>query len=429
MRCRFLKSPGMLLLCLVSWTLFSCRSTTRSARESGALDARTTEAQSQGDSSVDVVTRDAASFTVFTSDAASHQADASSIDATQRPDASSTTSPTSTVDPRFAVEGSLNLEPEGLLPMPYGNGQVQNLQATNEWLYFSGRINRGTYPEAEAVDGMGVFRMKKQPEARPEALFAANVSTFYYRYHWDGARMYYLDWERLRVWEETQAGVLPTFTDVTLDASYDFLAGDDDSVFAYANNCTRIVRIEKATLTTTVWQPPNAFAAGGTWGLTSAGKTIYCTGLQESGKAVVYVIDKATSTIKELAITHAGNSNHLFMAPGFIEEGNLLQIIEPFYFGKLDLTNGTITTLASNPGGWSTLPIHRDTGTPYVYIVGIENVWRLNRTDNTFVPLVNHNMNIAGRSSLDQNYVYYVTGYDSTYRPKDFVGIVRLEKP
>jgi hypothetical protein len=270
--------------------------------------------------------------------------------------ATGATENTTTVDPRFAVTGSLNLEPELVLPLPMGGGQVHNVQGTSDWLYFSGRISTDSYPESLPVDGTGVFRMKKEPNARPEPLLAANPSTFPYRYHWDNKQMYYLDWERVLIWQETAAGLAPTFTEVPLQGSYDLIGGDDDSVFAYTNNCVRITLVNKATRVTQVWEPENAWAAGGSWGLTSDGKTLYCTGVQESGNAVLYAIDKSTGAITQTPITHDGNENLLQLQAGFIENGSLYQIMEPYFFGRLDLTTGMFTTLSENPGAWGPYP-------------------------------------------------------------------------
>src|SRR5690606_3079807 len=107
----------------------------------------------------------------------------------------------------------------------------------------------------------------------------------------------------------------------------------------------------------------------------------------------------------------------------------LYQIMEPYHFGKLALATGVFTTIADSPGAWGPQPIHRELGTPLVYWVGHKNVWRYNLTNNTYVPFINRDMKIAGRSSMDQGYIYYVTGYDGTLRPNDVVGIVRVSKP
>lgn len=308
------------------------------------------------------------------------------------------------------------------------NGQFYSVHATADWLYVGAILSTAAYPTALSVDGRGLFRMRKEPGATPEPLVPLEQSTLSHVFHSDEDHVYYLDWDKIIYWEETGDDELPALKTIELDsAEYLMLGGDDDSVWAYGNSCTRISWAFKGSPEVNVVSPPGSWRAGGAFGITSDGSTLYCTGLQEDSRPVLYAVDKASGETWDVTITHEGNNNHLMAHPGYYDSGALWMIMEPYYFGSLDVETGAFTTV-SEDYQWQKTQVLREPEGRFLYWVST-NVWRYDTFDNTYVPLVNRRLDVRARAATDEDYVYFSTGDDILNRPNDPIGLVRVKKP
>jgi len=139
------------------------------------------------------------------------------------------------------------------------------------------------------------------------------------------------------------------------------------------------------------------------------------------------MISKSSGEINEVEITHEGNDNSLSLLAGYFENGSIWQIMEPHYFGSLDVKTGVFTPVSAD-SGWSQTPILREPDGKYLFWV-TTNVWRYHTTDNTYVPLVNRKMDVQVRAAMDSEYVYCSTDDDYDDRPADPIGLVRVKKP
>jgi hypothetical protein len=280
--------------------------------------------------------------------------------------------------------------------------QVRALQRWQDWLYFTG-----------GIDGSGTFRIPKDSSrvtTGGEALAPWCGSSVPEIYHVDATHIYWLDCDVIY-----RQGLDDTIESVQLGERFYVLSGDGETVFTVNASCTRIALLDKGTLTLQVLSPAGATDLGSNMTAASNGERVFCTGPRPKTNEpprttadyddVLYIVDKATTTVSTVVIPREGP--------------------EPFNFRESLFADGALWAIASGRLGvihiergdfevrdqwiYSPASLEWDAKSDWVYVETTSNVIRYNPLADKSEYVVEPIFGSADPGfTQDDEYVYWV---------------------